>query len=197
VSRPLRWGVLSTAAIAEVVVAANAGSERTRFAAVASRSAERAAGFAEKFGIENSFGSYDAMLADDGLDAVYLPLPVSLHSEWTVKALRAGKHVLCEKPFAVTRRDALACARAGVPDGGDGGDGDEDAVYRVEFDTVSAALRSGQPLEFELPDAVDQAATLAALAESARTGRPAMVERHGGIAPNPFSPEDVHVPAVP
>ena len=60
-------------------------------------------------GIPRSFGSYAELLADDGIDAVYIPLPISLHSEWTIRALQAGKHVLSEKPFAITAADAAAC----------------------------------------------------------------------------------------
>jgi D-xylose 1-dehydrogenase (NADP+, D-xylono-1,5-lactone-forming) len=111
-AKALRWGLLSTAAIGEVVVRANRGSAVTDFAAVASRDATKAAAYAAAHGIGTSFGSYEAMLISDEIDAVYVALPVSLHTEWTVKALRAGKHVLCEKPFATSGDDAAACAEA-------------------------------------------------------------------------------------
>lgn len=105
----VRWGMLSAAAIGRVVAGAIRGSERAEFVAVASRDAGRAAACAAELGVARSFGSYDALLADDTLDAIYIPLPVALHTEWTIKALRAGKHVLCEKPFATSAVDAVAC----------------------------------------------------------------------------------------
>jgi predicted dehydrogenase len=97
--------VLSTASIAKVVSAANPG----RFRAVAGRDPARNAAFAAQAGIERTFDGYAAMLAGDEVDAVYVALPASLHTEWTVAALRAGKHVLCEKPFAWSALDAAAC----------------------------------------------------------------------------------------
>jgi predicted dehydrogenase len=97
--------VLSTASIAKVVSAANPG----RFRAVAGRDPARTAAFAAQAGIERTFDGYAAMLAGDEVDAVYVALPASLHTEWTVAALRAGKHVLCEKPFAWSALDAAAC----------------------------------------------------------------------------------------
>jgi xylose dehydrogenase (NAD/NADP) len=101
----LRWGVLSTASIAKVVSAANPG----RFRAVAGRDPARTAAFAASTGIERTFDGYSAMLSSDEIDAVYIPLPASLHTEWTIAALRAGKHVLCEKPFAWSAADAASC----------------------------------------------------------------------------------------
>lgn len=102
----VRWGLLSTAAIGATMVQAARGSTTSEFVAVASRDADRAAAFAGKHGLARSFGSYDDLLASDEVDAVYVALPVSMHTEWTVRALRAGKHVLCEKPFATTAADA-------------------------------------------------------------------------------------------
>jgi xylose dehydrogenase (NAD/NADP) len=106
---PLRWGMLSTAGIGRVVATALSRSPGAEFAAVASRDAERAAGFAAEIGVPLSFGSYEELLASDEVDAVYICLPVAMHTEWTIKALQAGKHVLCEKPFAMTAADAAAC----------------------------------------------------------------------------------------
>jgi D-xylose 1-dehydrogenase (NADP+, D-xylono-1,5-lactone-forming) len=105
----VRWGMLSTAGIGRMVASAVRGSADTRFVAVASRDAAKARGFAAEFGLPLSFGSYQDLLACPEVDAVYVPLPVSMHSEWTVRALNAGKHVLCEKPFAVTAADAGRC----------------------------------------------------------------------------------------
>ena len=105
----VRWGMLSTAGIGRVVVPAIGGSTEAEFVAVAGRDAGRAAAYATELGVPRSFGSYDELLACDEVDAVYVPLPIALHTEWTIRALRAGKHVLCEKPFATTAADAAAC----------------------------------------------------------------------------------------
>jgi predicted dehydrogenase len=100
----VRWGVLGTGSIARTVVGADPGA----FVAVASRDPAKAAAF----GLEQSFGAYEDLVASDAVDAVYVALPNSLHPEWTVRALRAGKHVLCEKPFAQNRADAQRSADA-------------------------------------------------------------------------------------
>ena len=105
----VRWGMLSTAAIGRVVAGAVRGSDQAEFVAVAGRDAGKAAAYAAELGVARSLGSYDALLADDAVDAVYIPLPIALHTEWTIRALRAGKHVLCEKPFATSAADAAAC----------------------------------------------------------------------------------------
>jgi xylose dehydrogenase (NAD/NADP) len=107
--KPIRWGVLSTANIARLVIGANRDSEVTRFVAVASRDEARAQRFATELGLGASFGSYEALLASDLIDAVYVALPVSMHTPWTLRALQAGKHVLCEKPFATNPTDAARC----------------------------------------------------------------------------------------
>jgi len=92
----LRWGVLSTANITRKLLASGGGT----FTAVASRSAERAEAFGLEHGIARRHDSYEALLADPEVDAVYVPLPNALHVEWAVRALEAGKHVLCEKPMS-------------------------------------------------------------------------------------------------
>jgi predicted dehydrogenase len=94
------WGILSTARINAKFLAGVADSEMTRVTAVASRDLARARGFAAEHGIERAYGSYEDLLADPELEAVYISLPNSLHLEWTERALRAGKHVLCEKPLS-------------------------------------------------------------------------------------------------
>jgi predicted dehydrogenase len=101
--------MLSTAGIGRVVASATRGSSEAEFVAVAGRDAGKAAAYAAELGVPRSFGSYDELLASDDVDAIYVPLPIALHTEWTIKALQAGKHVLCEKPFAVTAADAAAC----------------------------------------------------------------------------------------
>ena len=96
---PLRLGLLSTAAINDAILAAAAMTDRVDVVAVASRTEERAEAYARAHGIERAHGSYDALLADPGVDGVYVSLPNALHVEWALRALRAGKHVLCEKPL--------------------------------------------------------------------------------------------------
>jgi predicted dehydrogenase len=115
--RPLRWGILGPGRIAPRLVCAIRGSERSELVAVASRDAGRAEVFAASHGIPRSFGSYDALLEAPDVDVVYVSLPNHLHAEWTIRALEAGKHVLCEKPLAlaVDHVDAIvaACDRTG------------------------------------------------------------------------------------
>jgi xylose dehydrogenase (NAD/NADP) len=105
----VRWGLLSTANIGATVVQATRDSEATQFVAVASRDEGKSRQFADRVGLDQSFGSYEAMVASDAVDAIYVALPVSMHTEWTIKALQAGKHVLCEKPFATTAADTTRC----------------------------------------------------------------------------------------
>jgi xylose dehydrogenase (NAD/NADP) len=105
----LRWGVLSTASIGRLVIEASRSAAHAEVVAVAGRDADRARAFADELGLEASFGCYEELLASEAVDAVYLPLPVSLHTEWTVKALAAGKHVLCEKPLTTSASDAARC----------------------------------------------------------------------------------------
>jgi predicted dehydrogenase len=117
--RRLRWGVLSTASIARVkVIPGIQRGERSEVVAIASRDAELARTVADELGIPTAHGSYEALLADPDVEAVYVPLPNHLHKPWTIAAARAGKHVLCEKPLALTARDAeemiAVCDREGV-----------------------------------------------------------------------------------
>jgi predicted dehydrogenase len=115
----LAWGVLGCAAIARNrLIPAIRGSRNGRVLAVASRELDRARAAAGEAGIPRAYGSYEALLADPDIEAVYLPLPNSLHREWTLRAAEAGKHVLCEKPLAVTAAEAEdmrdACRARGV-----------------------------------------------------------------------------------
>jgi predicted dehydrogenase len=105
----LRWGVLSTAGIGRLVIEATRAAAHAEFVAVASRDPGRARAFAGELGLEASFGSYEELLASSQVDAVYVPLPVAMHTEWTVKTLEAGRHVLCEKPLATSAADAARC----------------------------------------------------------------------------------------
>lgn len=116
---PVSWGVLSTADIGlKKVIPAMQQSEATRVDAIASRSPDRARDAAAQLGIEKSYGSYEDLLADGAIEAVYIPLPNNLHMEWTIAAAQSGKHVLCEKPLAMTSDDARTmvdvCEKAGV-----------------------------------------------------------------------------------
>ena len=98
----LRWGILGTGNIARQFCTGVATARRSILAAVGSRKLDSARAFAQSHRIPAAHGSYDALLHDPAVDAVYVSLPNSMHHEWTIKALRAGKHVLCEKPFAVS-----------------------------------------------------------------------------------------------
>ena len=116
--RNLRWGILSTANIARVaVIPAIQASRNGDVRAVASRSRERAYAFASDLGIPQSYGSYQALLDAEDVDAVYIGLPNSLHCEWTVKAAAAGKHVLCEKPLGATAAECEEMDRAARKNG--------------------------------------------------------------------------------
>ncbi|MEV7791163.1 Gfo/Idh/MocA family oxidoreductase [Streptomyces sp. NPDC087512] len=101
----VRWGLLVTGGYANVAVAANAKSETMEFAAVATGDADEAREYAANHGIPRSFGSYDELLACEDVDAVFVALHPVDHVEWAVKALRAGKHVLCEKPLGLSVAD--------------------------------------------------------------------------------------------
>ncbi|WP_337035463.1 Gfo/Idh/MocA family oxidoreductase [Paenibacillus illinoisensis] len=117
--RKLRWGILGSASIAKgSVIPGLQQSELNEVAAIASRDEEKAKQTADELGIPQAYGSYEALLEDDSIDAVYIPLPNHLHREWTIRAAEAGKHILCEKPLALTEQEARemaqACDDAGV-----------------------------------------------------------------------------------
>jgi xylose dehydrogenase (NAD/NADP) len=106
-SRPsyLSWGLLSTARINRAVIGPIKTSKYSHLSAVASRSIEKSREYAKAWGIPQSYGSYEALLADPKIDVVYISLPNSLHTEWSIKALEKGKHVLCEKPLTTSVAD--------------------------------------------------------------------------------------------
>jgi predicted dehydrogenase len=112
VVRTLRWGLLGAARINRSIIPALRASPRSELVAVASRDPAKAAGYAREWGIPRTFGRYEDMLADGEIDVVYNPLPNSLHAEWTIRAARAGKHVLCEKPLAISVEEVDAIAKA-------------------------------------------------------------------------------------
>jgi xylose dehydrogenase (NAD/NADP) len=103
----VRWGVLGCAAIAiNRVIPGMEKANLTELTAVASRTLSKAQGIAAQFNLPKAYGSYEALLADPEIDAVYIPLPNGFHAEWSIKAMRAGKHVLCEKPLAMNAAEA-------------------------------------------------------------------------------------------
>jgi predicted dehydrogenase len=110
--RVLNWGLMGTARINRAVIPPLRASVRNRLVGVASRSAERARAYAAEWGIERTWGSYEDLLGDPAIDVVYISLPNHLHAEWTVKAVQAGKHVLCEKPLATHVADVDAIIAA-------------------------------------------------------------------------------------
>jgi predicted dehydrogenase len=112
-NRPLRIGILGAARIAPMALIRPARRvPGVEVVAVAARDPKRAAAFAKRHGIPIAHGSYDALLADPSIDAVYNPLPNGLHAEWSIRALEAGKHVLCEKPMAANAAEAERMAEA-------------------------------------------------------------------------------------
>ena len=99
-TRAVKWGLISTADINGKLLAGASESDEVEVVAVASRTADRAEEYARTWGIERAYSTYDELLADPDVEAVYIPLPNTMHSEWSIRALEAGKHVLCEKPFS-------------------------------------------------------------------------------------------------
>ena len=108
----LRWGLLSTARINRDLIPPLQASKHNELAAVASRNQGQAEAYAREWDIPRAYGSYEALLEDPEIDVIYNSLPNHLHAEWSIKALRAGKHVLCEKPMALTlsEMDAMSAA---------------------------------------------------------------------------------------
>src|SRR6266581_801818 len=105
-SKKLRWGILGVAKINDRLLPAFAKAANTDLVGIASRSLDKATAAAKAAGIPTAFGSYEALLDDPAIDAVYNPLPNTLHAEWTMKAAERGKHVLCEKPLAPSAAEA-------------------------------------------------------------------------------------------
>jgi predicted dehydrogenase len=108
IQHTLRLGILGCAKIAHQFARDVAGSQTVKIVAVASRQADKAQAFAAQFGIACAHDSYEALLADPQVDAVYIPLPNHLHAAWAIRAAEAGKHVLCEKPLTLHLADAQA-----------------------------------------------------------------------------------------
>ena len=116
--RKIKWGVLGTANIARgCTIPGMQLAENCELYAIAGRSLEKAEQFREEFGFEKAYGSYEALLADPAVEAVYIPLPNTLHYEWVVKAAKAGKHILCEKPMAPSAAQAAEMQAAARDNG--------------------------------------------------------------------------------
>ena len=114
----IKWGVLGTAGIARgQTIPAMKTAENCTLFAIAGRSLEKAKEFRQEFGFEKAYGSYEALLNDPEVEAVYIPLPNDLHCEWTIRALNAKKHVLCEKPLAVSKAQEESMFRAAEENG--------------------------------------------------------------------------------
>ena len=115
---PIRIGILGAAAIVPMALTNPARSvPEAQIVAIAARDPKRAAAFARKHNLTRVHQSYNALLADPDIDAIYNPLPNGLHAEWTIRSLKAGKHVLCEKPFASNANEAQAMAKVAAETG--------------------------------------------------------------------------------
>ena len=116
--RKVRWGVLGTADIARgQTIPGMQLAEHCELYAIAGRKIEKAKSYQEQFGLRKAYGSYDELLADPEVEAVYVPLPNDIHCEWSIKALKAKKHVLVEKPMAVSEAQAKEMFRAAEENG--------------------------------------------------------------------------------
>ncbi len=130
--KKLRWGLMSTARINERLIVPMGASERSELVAVASRSKQTGDRYAEEWKIPRAHVGYDSLLADPEVDAVYISLPNSMHAEWCVKSAQQGKHVLCEKPMALSAEEADSIAEAAR---GNGVLVQEAAMYRYHEQT--------------------------------------------------------------
>jgi predicted dehydrogenase len=139
----MRWGLLGTARINRAIVPVLQASSRNTLEAVASRAADRARVYAAEWRIPRALAPYEALLSDPGIDAVYISLPNTLHADWTIRALEAGKHVLCEKPLALTVDDVDGIADASARTGRVAA---EAFMYRHHpiTDAALAAVRGGK-----------------------------------------------------
>src|SRR5262249_47774155 len=126
-TRMTTWGIISTAHINRLVIPGARESSRVDLIAVASRDQARADEYARKWDIERAYGSYEALLDDGGIEAVYMSLPNTMHLEWSIRPLEAGKHVLCERPLSRPPEEVDAVFDVG---GGRGGILSEAFMYR-------------------------------------------------------------------
>src|SRR5437762_7701434 len=100
-AKKVRWGIMGLGGIAHRVMKGIGQANDTEIVAAASRDRDKAVAFAKQYGNPTSYGSYQRLLEDQNVDLVYIALPNHLHKEWTIKAAKAGKHILCEKPLAM------------------------------------------------------------------------------------------------
>lgn len=142
--KKIRWGIIGSANIAKgSVIPGIQQSETGEVLAIASRGIEKAKETAEQLNIPKAYGSYEELLADPEIEAVYIPLPNHLHKEWAIRAAEAGKHVLCEKPLAINATEAEvmveACQKAGVVFA-------EAFMYRYHprYDLIRDIIQSGE-----------------------------------------------------
>ena len=116
--RKIKWGVLGTAGIAKgCTIPGMKQAENCELYAIAGRSLEKAKAFQDEFGFEKAYGSYEELLADSEVEAIYIPLPNTMHCEWSIKAMEAKKHVLCEKPLAPSEEVAKQMINAANENG--------------------------------------------------------------------------------
>ena len=153
---PVRWGILSTAHINRKLLAGAALSSEVDVVAVGSRDLARARAFADEHGIPAAYGSYEELLADPDVEAIYNPLPNTLHCEWSIRALEAGKHVLCEKPMSSSPAEVEEAFAAAERTGFLLSDPDVDAVYislpnSMHVDWSVRALEAGKHVLCEKP----------------------------------------------
>src|SRR5439155_960936 len=115
---PVRWGIISTAHINRLVIPPAQASSKVDLVAVASRTQERADAYAAEWGIPRAYGSYESLLEDPEIEAVYISLPNMMHCDWSIRSAEAGKHVLCEKPMDSRSENVIeafdAAGRAGT-----------------------------------------------------------------------------------
>ena len=108
------WGILGAANIAKKIIPAIQASKEVKIEAIASRSSEKEKKFSDEFTKPNYYDEFTKLLENDQIEAIYVPLPNDLHRLWTIEAAKYGKHVLCEKPFALTPKEAEEMFQAGV-----------------------------------------------------------------------------------
>ena len=113
-SSDLQWGIIGVGRIARVFARGLAGSTTGRLVAVGSRSQHKANEFSREFNVPRAYGSYEALLADGDVQAVYIATPHAFHAEWAIRAAEAGKHILCEKPLALNHGEAMAVVEAAI-----------------------------------------------------------------------------------
>ena len=113
-SKPLRWGIIGTGNIARSFAEGLRTSKTGKLLAVASRSQAKADNFARELGAQRAYASYEALLADPDVEAVYISTPHPHHAEWAIKSAEAKKHILCEKPIALNSGEAMAIIEAAI-----------------------------------------------------------------------------------